>query len=183
MLIQTHSPLNRAPAESLRIPEPLSIPRSALSNLNRIFKGAEGLHLIDNPLPGEVQDTVSILGAGFAAFNVGAELYDRDWMGALEDTASSSTSLLGGIKLLTDNESVADGFGIAGAVLNCGLAVQDISEMKYFDAGIKIATATGLSLTSLGSGIAESVGLTVLGVSGLVDLANDQVQKFRSDTP
>ncbi len=182
MLIQPHTPPARRPVESARIPEPFSAPRSALSNINRLLNAAEGFQLFDNPLPDGVQDTVSLLGAGFAAFNIGAEIYDRDWMGALEDTASSSTSLLGGVKLLTDNELVTDGVGLAGAVLNGGLAVRDIRQKNYFDAGIKIATATGLSLTSLGAGVTESVGLTILGVSGLVDLAHDQIQKFRSDS-
>ena len=180
VLIQNYSSNSRPPVkESSRVPAPLSVPRSAVSNVNRVLKAAEGLQLFDNPIPEGVQDTVAILGAGFAAYNIGAELYDRDWKGAVEDTASGAVSLLGGVKLLTDNEAVTDGFSLAGAALNGGLAVRDIRQKKYFDAGIKLATATGLSMTSLGPGGVEAAGLAVLGVSGLVDLTVDQVKKFR----
>lgn len=164
------------------MPEAISAPRSAISNANRLLKAAEGLQLFDNPIPGEIQDTVSLLGAGFAAYNIGAEVYDRDWIGAVEDTAGGAVSLLGGIKLVTDNEVVTDGFGLAGAALNGGLAIRDIRRKKYFDAWIKLATATGLGMTSLGAGGVESVGLAILGASGLVELTVGQVQKFRKDS-
>ena len=182
MLIERYTPTPLPRKESARVPELISAPRSVVSNANRLFKAAEGLQVFENPIPDAVQDTVSLRGSGFAAFTIGAEIYDRDWRGALQDTASGSVSLLGGVKLLTDNELVSDGFGLAGAALNSGLAAQDIAHKKYFDAGIKLATATGLGLTSLGAGAVESAGLAILGVTGLVDLTVDQVKKFREGT-
>lgn len=182
MLIERYKPTPLPCKESVQVPEPISAPRSVISSTNRLLKAAEALQGFENPIPDAVQDTVSLLGAGFAAFNIGAEIYDRDWRGALQDTASGSVSLLGGVKLMTDNELVSNGFGLAGAALNSGLAAQDIAHKKYFDAGIKLATATGLGLTSLGAGAVESAGLAILGAAGLVDLTVDQVRKFQERT-
>ncbi len=168
------------PKDSARVPDILSAPRSTISNVNRLFKAAEGLEWIDNPLPGGVQDTVSVLGAGFAAFNIGAELKDRDWMGALEDTAGGAVSLLGGVRLMTEVEGVRDGFGLAGAALNTGMAVRDLKNGKLYDASMKIADAAGLTMTALGCPVVNSIGLTILGVSGLVDIAVTQTKKLTS---
>lgn len=168
MLISTGA---RPDRESAKVPSWISQPRSAVSNANRLLKAAEGLGLMTNPMPDGVQDTVSILGAGFAAFNVGAELYDGDWVGALEDTASGSVSLLGGVKLLTDSAPVVDGVAWAGAALNGAFAVRDFRQGKTVEGALKVATATGLGLGTMGSPVAQSVGLAILGTSGLIDLA------------
>lgn len=168
------------PKDSARVPDILSAPRSTVSNVNRLLNAAEGLEWIDNPLPDGVQDTVSVLGAGFAAFNIGAEIKDRDWMGALEDTAGGAVSLLGGVRLMTEVEVVRDGFGLAGAALNTGMAVRDLKNGKLYDASMKIADAAGLAMTALGCPVVNSIGLTILGVSGLVDIAVTQTQKLTS---
>lgn len=188
MIISTHqaqpsrppAPRSAAPPDSARVPDLLSAPRSAVSNVNRLLKAAEGLEWIDNPLPDGVQDTVSVLGAGFAAFNIGTELKDRDWMGALEDTAGGAVSLLGGVRLMTEVEGVRDGFGLAGAALNTGMAVRDLKNGKLYDASMKIADAAGLTMTALGCPVVNSIGLTILGVSGLVDIAVTQTKKLTS---
>ena len=148
-----------------------------VSNTNRLLKAAEGFGLIDNPLPGGVQDTVSALGAGFAAFNIGAELYDKDWLGALEDTANGSVSLLGGVKLVTSSGPVLDGVALTGAALNGAFAARDFSQGKHVDGALKVANAAGLALGTLGSPVAQSVGLAVLGASGLFDLAYERLKK------
>ena len=165
---------------SARVPRELSDPRSMASSVNRLMNAAEGLGLAENPLPDATQDTVSALGAGFAAFNVGAKLYSKDWLGSLESTAGSSVSLVGGVKLLTEQESLSDSASLIGAALNGGLAIRDVRTKKYLDASLKAATAIGLSMTALGVGEAASVGLAVLGVSGLCDFTRGQLKKDAS---
>lgn len=152
------------------------------SSVNRLMNAAEGLGLGENPLPDGTQDTVSALGAGFAAFNIGAKVYNRDWVGGLEGTASGSVSLVGGVKLLTDAEPISDGASLIGAALNSGLALRDVRSKKYLDASLKAATALGLSMTALGGGEVASVGLAVLGVSGLADFTRGQLKKDGSQT-
>lgn len=169
----------KRPPESASVPAWLSAPRSAVSNVNRLLKAAEGLGALENPIPDGVQDTVSALGAGFAAFNIGAELYEQDWMGALEDTANGSVSLLGGVKLFTDHQVPLDGLSLGGAALNTAFAARDFADGRHLEGSLKVANSAGLTLTALGGGVAESVGLALLGVSGLVDLAHDQVRAAR----
>jgi hypothetical protein len=130
---------------------------------------------MQNPLPDGVQDTVSVLGAGFAVFNIGAEVYDRDWLGAVEDTANGSVSLLGGVKLITEAQPVVTGVSLAGVALNGAFAIRDFKRGKHVDGALKVATAAGLGLGTLGSPVAQSLGLALLGTSGLFDLAYERL--------
>jgi hypothetical protein len=152
------------------IPSPLSRPRSGVSALNRLFKAAEQRGIRNNPFPQSFQNKVSALGAGFAAVNIGAEILEGDIVGALEDTGSGAVSLVGGAKLLKGSTVLLRRLNVAGAVLNGGLAVRDIANGDYLDAGLKAGTAGGLVLAAIGGTVTGPLGLAILGGIGLFEL-------------
>lgn len=172
-------PLEKEP-DSWSVPKGLSKPRSVLSSADKLFKAADGFGLMDNPLPSPLRTTVSALGAGFAAANVGAELLDGDWKGAIVDVADGAVSLTGGAKLLGMPQIGLGGMYAAGAALNTAVAFQEIKKGDPVDGYLRIGDAVGMSLvaidalapTAIGPA-AGPLGLAILGSVGLISVARD----------
>lgn len=170
--VQSQAQVPEAPQEvqikdSFKVPDVLSKPRSGLSAVNRVFRAADGFGWMENPIPVGFQRTVSGLGAGVAIVNIAGELSDGDYQGAIEDTANGATSLIGGASLLGVSDGTLQAFSLAGATLNAALAMNDFEAGKKVDATIKASQAIGLALRSTGDATANSVGLAILGVSGI----------------
>ena len=153
--------------DSFKVPDILSKPRSGISAVNRVLRAADGFGWMENPVPQSFQQTVSALGAGVAVVNVAGELVDGDYAGAVEDVANGATSLIGGASLLGASDGSLQAFSLAGATLNAALAMNDFEAGKKVDAAIKASQAVGLAFRATGDATANSVGLAILGITGI----------------
>ena len=157
----------------------LSKPRSVLSSADKLLNAAEGFEIMNNPLPSPLRTTVSALGAGFAVANVGAEILDRDWKGAVVDLADGAVSLTGGAKLLNMPRLGVGGMYAAGAALNTVVAIGEIKNGERTDGYLRIGDAVGMSLVALDAlaptacSAAGPLGLAILGSIGLVGVVRD----------
>ena len=75
------------------------------------------------------QTTISALGAGFAVANIGAELYDGDFKGALWDVGNSVVSLTVGARMLGLSPVGGHLLFAGGALLNAKLAAEHRQEI------------------------------------------------------
>ena len=153
--------------ESFKVPDMISKPRSGLSAVNRILRASDGFGLFNNPVSKDYMTAVSALGAGFAAVNVAGELVDGDFKGALEDAASGATSLIGGASLLGASQGALTALSLAGVTMNLAFAMNKFEEGDPLDATVKASTAVGLAFRAIGGQTANSIGLAILGVTGI----------------
>lgn len=135
-----------------------------------------------NPVPSNAQTAISVLGAGFAVANVGAELLDGDFKGALWDVGNSAVSLSIGAKFLGVPPKGIVGMFAAGAALNAVLAAEQFRKGEIAEAYLRSGNVTGMALTVAGGLVGGSVGgtlatagMAVRGVVGLTGLAKDLV--------
>lgn len=171
-----HSPFN----DSWSVPRWISKPRSAISNTNNLLQSAQYLGWMRNPIPTTAQTAISALGAGFAAVNVGAELLDGDFKGALWDVGNSVVSLSTGARLLGLPDKGVQGMFAAGVVLNTALAIEQFKEGETIEGCLRMGSVTGLSLTvaqglvggSTGAALGVA-GMALRGVVGLTSLVRD----------
>ena len=118
------------------------------------------------------------LGAGFAALNVGAELIDGDYEGALWDTGNSIASLAGGARLCGLSQTGVDAMFGVGVLLNSALAIKQFRQGDTTDACLRLGSVAGLALSLSGSIVGGSLGTTlghcgvalrgVVGIAGMV---------------
>lgn len=172
------------PADSWSVPKWISKPRSALSNTNNLLQSANNFGWMENPIPSTAQTAISALGAGFAVANVGAELLDGDFKGALWDVGNSTVSLTIGAKLLGMPTNGVLGMFAAGAALNAYLATEQFREGDFQEACLRCGNVTGMALTVAGGLVGGSVGATlgttgmaVRGVVGLTGMVRDLVDE------
>ena len=166
--------------DSWSVPRWISKPRSALSNANNLLQAADNFRWMQNPIPSTAQTAISVLGAGFAAANVGAELLDGDFKGALWDIGNGAVSLTIGAKLLGMPANGVLGMFAAGAALNTALAIEQFREGDIVEGYLRSGNVTGQALTVAGGLVGGSVGATlgtvgmaVRGVVGLTSMVRD----------
>ena len=154
-------------SESFKIPDVVSKPRSGLSAVNRLLRAADGFGWIENPVSKGYMSGVSAVGAGFATANVLGELVDGDFRGAFEDAASGASSLIGGASLLGASQGALQALSLAGVTANAALAVNSFEEGDRLEAAVRASTAAGLAFRAVGGETAKSIGLAILGVTGI----------------
>lgn len=177
---QSISPFN----DSWSVPRWISKPRSAISSTNNLLEAADHFGWIQNPLSSTAQTAISALGAGFAVANVGAELLDGDFKGALWDIGNGAVSLSIGAKLLGLPGKGVLGMFAAGAALNTALAVEQFRQGETLEGCLRSGTVTGMAMTVAGGLMGGSVGATLSnagmalrGLVGLSSLARDLVDE------
>jgi hypothetical protein len=166
--------------DSWSVPRWISKPRSAISSADNLLQAADNFGWTQNPIPASAQTAISALGAGFAAVNVGAELLDGDFKGALWDIGNGAVSLTIGAKLLGLPANGVLGMFAAGAALNSVLAVEQFRKGEVVEGCLRSGSVTGISLTVAGGLVGGSLGATLgsagmalRGAIGLASLVHD----------
>ena len=169
-------------SESWSVPRIITKPRSVVSNTIKLLRAADGFGLMKNPVPRNAQDTVSALGVAFYGTNVGAELLDGDYKGAIKDIGNGWLSFTAGAKILGLNPVGASGMYAVGGLLNLTLAADEIKNGDKLTGALRAGNAVGL-LMSAANGILGGQGTLgafvgpasqlVLGTVGLSAVVRD----------
>lgn len=177
---QAPSPFN----DSWSVPRWISKPRSAISSANNLLVSAQDLGWFQNPIPPTAQTTISALGAGFAVANIGAELYDGDFKGALWDVGNSVVSLTVGARMLGLSPAGGHLLFAGGALLNAKLAAEQLRNGEKVEGLLRLGNVAGLALSVAGGVVGGpagaalgTAGLATRGVVGLAGLAHDLTDK------